>query len=573
MKISDKDHVSGLKNSGLWYLSLALAVLLLYGFLACNWWYADDPEIIVYALKHSPSDYLLNPDIWQSFSPFNFVPWVIASLQIDAVFSDFSPFGYYLHQFIALVIVALILFKVFNLFMKKALFAFSGVLIFLLTPSTLSVVSWLSTRHYLEGLGFSLLSICFFIKGLRNGKFVLACVSALWYALGALSKEVYVPLPFLLLLLPGKTLRDRFKYSLPLFSVSVLYVLYRFWMLGDNPAGGYSSVWPWTFSSALLNSPDIFRLYAGSWWVSFIVLITILWGLQYSNGWKSKGTEFLRYILIFVLFYLPILPVSSILSGGESLRYLLLISTVMTSFYVFSLDSIWNKGGRAHKILAAASLIIIVTGFYYAFKEQKDMWDTKKAEALAEGKFFLSNMEGAGVVFRINQPHWFFDGLEKMKEKELGERLERKMRLVSGEFYGFNKDTGEIVKVLRVYAYNRKSKIIEDVTQEARKAHEMFLSTIEARPLSVVINVKEAFMNIGLGPYDGQYILLEASPSQPDFYYLAFPIGKRFGIKLTHRERVRIFRFAYLSPEGWTVLSPEFLIDWSKDQTISWSRT
>jgi hypothetical protein len=560
-------------NPGLWYLSLALTVLVLYGFLTGNWWYGDDPEIIVFALKHSPCDYLLNPDIWQSFSPFNFVPWVIASLQIDVLFSDFAPFGYYLHQFIALVIVALILFKVFNLFIEKALFAFSGVLIFLLTPSTLSVVSWLSTRHYLEGMGFSLLSIYFFVRGLRSDKFILTYVSALWYIFGALSKEVYVPLPFLLVLLPEKTFRERLRYSIPLFGISALYVLYRIWMLGDNPVGGYSSVWPWTFSSALLNSPDVFRLYAGSWWVFFLVSITILWGIHYVNGWKSTGKEALRYILMFVLFYLPILPVSSILSGGESLRYLLLTSTVITSFYVLSLNSIWEKGGQVHKILAAASLVIIVTGFYHGFKEQKNTWDTKKTEASAEGKFFLNNMGGTDAVFRINQPHWFFDGLEKMKEEELEKRIERKIKLVYGEFYGFNKDTEETVRGLRVFAYNRNSKIIADITQDARKAHAEFLGTIQAKPLSVFIHIKEAVMNIELGPYEGLYILLEASPSQPDFYYLAFPIGKRFGIKLTHRERVRIFRFAYASPEGWTALSPEFLIDWSKNQTITWSRT
>ena len=441
MKIFDKGFLSKYKSS-IWRLSLTLTVLILYGFLTNNWWYGDDPEIIVFALKHSPSDYLLNPKSWQSFSPFNLTPWILLSLKADISFSGFNPKGLYLHQILSLFIVTLALFSVFNLYANKKIFAFIGVLIFLLTPSTLSVASWLSTRHYLEGIGFSLFSIYFFVKGLRSDKFILICISALGYIFGALSKEVYVPLPFLLILLPEKTLKDRLKHSIPLVSVSVLYVLYRIWMLGDNPVGGYSSIWPWTFSSALLNSPDVFRLYTGSWWVFFLVSITIVWSIQYVNGWKSTGKEVLRYIFIFVLFYLPILPVSSFLSGGESLRYLLVTSTVITSFYVFSLNSIWEKGGKVHKILAVASLVIIVTGFYYAFKEQKNIWDTKKTEASAEGKFFLNNLGGTDVVFRINQPHWFFDGLEKMKAEELEKKIERKIKLVYGEFYGFNKENG-----------------------------------------------------------------------------------------------------------------------------------
>jgi hypothetical protein len=568
VRILNAGIVADHRESGLWYLLLVFIVLILYGFLTNNWWYGDDPEMVVFASKHSPSEYLFNPDVWQSFSPFNFVPWVVVSLQGDALFSDFVPFGYYLHQLITLVLVTLILFKVFHLFIDKALFAFFGVLIFLLTPSTLSVASWITTRQYLEGMGFSLLCIYFFVKRLRGDRLSLIFLSALFYLFAAISKEVYVPLPFLLAFLPEKTPKERLKHSIPIFCISVIYAVYRIWMLGNNPFGSYSSIWPWTFSSALLNMPEVFRLYSGLWWIFSLVLIPIIWSLQYYHGWKSTAKEAFRFISIFSFFYIPILPVSSIFGGGESLRYTFVTSTLITFLYILSIHTIWEKGYKVFKILSGMCIVVIIIGFYFTFQEEKGIWDTKRREAFVEGRFFLDNLEVCDAIFRINQPHWFFDGLEKMKGQESGKIIERRLKLVSDEFYGFERD----IEGLSVFAYEKDSKSIVDITKEAKEKHEAFLKTMKERPLTVLIHVKDGTMDLQLGPYEGQYMLLEALPSQPDFYYLTFPINKRFGIKLTHRERIRIFRFAYTSSEGWTTLSPEFLIDRSKNQTVSWSR-
>lgn len=554
----------------IWYLSLTVIVWILYGFLLSNWWYLDDPDIIAFASKHSIPDFLFYPSIWQSFSPFNLTPWILLSLKADIALSALNPYGYYLHQMLSLVIVALALFAILTLYIEKPSFAFIGVLIFLLNPSTLSVTSWISTRHYLEGMGFGLFSIYFYLKGLRGNKFMLIFISTLFYLLAVISKEVYVPLPFLLILLPGQDLKNRIACSIPMFITTGFYTLYRVWMLGDSAMKGYSTIWPWTLKSAILNTPKVFRFYSDSWLIFSVVCIVIIWSFKYIDRWNDRLKRALKGVFILLLFYLPIIPVSPIWGGLGSLRYFFALSLFITFCYISSAYVIFERGGRIQKAFLIASVLFVVAGFYISFKAEKALWDSEKAAAYVEGRFFLENSGRLDTVFKISQAHWFFDGIEEMKGIQTKKEPDRHIRLVAGEFYCLDKNKFED---FQVFAYDKASKSIMNISQEARKTREGFLKTLQDKPLTVLINIKEGVLNLRLGPYEGQYIFLEASPSQPDFYYLAQPIERIFGIKLTHRERIRIFRFAYTSPDGWTTFSPEFLIDWSKNQTITWSRT
>ncbi len=554
-----------------WHLLLIFLIFILYGFLFNGWWFGDDPEIVVFASKNSPFEYFINPSIWQGFSPFNLTPWILLSLEPDFIVFRFKPLGYYIHHLISLSFVAISFFIVLDLFAKKRLFVILGVLIFLLSPATFTVCTWLSTRHYLEGMGFSLLSVYLFIRGIRDNKYSFILLSYLFYIPAILSKEVYVPLPFFLLLIPEKTLRGRFIRIIPFLMLSFVYFLYRMTMLGDNPVKGYSSIWPWTLSSAISDSRKIFGLYAGSWWVFLVILITIILSVRFLKDRKTKAREILRYLLIFLIFFVIVLPVSSIVNDDESLRYIFVISTFITFLFILSIDRIFDKGSRVFKIFTGMALLVVLAGFFHTYLEKKGQWHIKRAQARVEGNFFMKHLADLNAIFKISQPHWFYDGLEKMKEEEANKEIQRKILLVVDEFYGFDTDKEELDK-LRIFAYDSNNKKVIEISKKAKKDHEEFLKTIRDKPLSVMIKIEDNTMELQLGPYDGQYLLFEASPSQPDFYYMAFPINKNFGIKLTHRERVRIFRFAYKSPEGWITVSPEFLIDRSKDQKINWSR-
>jgi len=558
----------------IWYLLLLPVVWGLYGFLLSGWWYSDDTEIIAFAAAHSPAGYLSDPQIWQSFSPFNLVPWILLSLKIDVMLAGFTPYFYYLHQIMALSVVALALFAVLNLYVGQKIFSVAGVLIFLLHPATLAVASWISTRQYLEGLGFGLFGAYCFVKGIRNNRRMLIFISALFYAIASMAKEVYVPLPLLLILLPEKDIKARIKHALPLFAVTGLYVIYRSWMLGNNTLGGYSEIWPWTFRSAMLSAPKIFQAYGGSWWLILTVsAVMLFWTLKGDGALKNRTREMARGAFIFLILYLPIIPVSPLWGGLASLRYFLLTSLFITFCYVFCLDHLFGRGSKLRDALLIVSLLFTIAGFYHGFKGQKAIWDSEKAQAYGEGMFFLENSKSRDVLFKTGQPHWFFDGLEKIETMRSGNTEKRKIRLVSGDFYGIHSYLqGSQPEPREAFGYDPGKRAVMDMTETAVKAHEAFLKTLRDKPLRVDISVRDGVFKLDLGPYEGQYVLLEASPEQPDHYYLAVVINKRFGIKLTHREKVRIFCLAYTSPEGWTTVSPGFLVDRSNDQAIRWVR-
>jgi uncharacterized membrane protein YgcG len=103
------------------------------------------------------------------------------------------------------------------------------------------------TRHYLEGLLFTLLSLFAFLQARSSGRIRWAWAGAAAYALAASAKEVYVPLVLVLACLPEPCHADdraqvpsRWRLLLPYALVALGYVAWRSVMLGDV-VGGYGA--------------------------------------------------------------------------------------------------------------------------------------------------------------------------------------------------------------------------------------------------------------------------------------------------------------------------------------------
>jgi hypothetical protein len=88
-----------------------------------------------------------------------------------------------------------------------------GTALFLTGAPTLYVSHEEMSGHYLYGLIFCILSIqCFlFHEKSHGGKYGTA--SALFYLLSVASKEIYVPLPFVLLIYPAESSQRRLQGS------------------------------------------------------------------------------------------------------------------------------------------------------------------------------------------------------------------------------------------------------------------------------------------------------------------------------------------------------------------------
>ncbi len=171
-------------------------------------------------------------------------------------------------------------------------------------PSNI-VVQQLMSRHYLEGLIFSILSLIFFLPSDRGNKKNI--VSALCYLLASLEKEIFLPLPLVLLFLSkqkGKNLTAAINEISPHLAMSLAYIPWRIYMLGG--VGGYVSnshhfSYIFTFIADTMywfypNNPMGLALFLASIFLAFI-------GLK--GKWISRPIVAVAVLAI----VLPLLPI------------------------------------------------------------------------------------------------------------------------------------------------------------------------------------------------------------------------------------------------------------------------
>ncbi|MDP2282678.1 MAG: hypothetical protein Q8L06_00955, partial [Pseudohongiella sp.] len=108
---------------------LLLAVLLNAGVLSASWRW-DDPSILLHAHQFSIMQDVLDPAVWQQFSPANLTPLLILSMEIDLILAGMSPWFFYLHQLSLLAAAAFLLFVLLRLWCEFR-FAVAGGVLFL----------------------------------------------------------------------------------------------------------------------------------------------------------------------------------------------------------------------------------------------------------------------------------------------------------------------------------------------------------------------------------------------------------------------------------------------------------
>ena len=115
---------------------------------------------------------------------------------------------------------------------KAAAFCIS--FLWMLAPSTLVVVQFLATRHYLEGLFFALLAVFVLSRaGLQNRPrdWRAYAIAFACGVIAALYKEIYA------VIVPAFFLGYSWKYksrglAMGAVAMTIAYGVYRFWMLG-----------------------------------------------------------------------------------------------------------------------------------------------------------------------------------------------------------------------------------------------------------------------------------------------------------------------------------------------------
>lgn len=229
-------------------LLLALLVVVTQAtFLPYGFSFIDSPTILVHGIMYSPYEYFSSPYHYEFLSPDNLTPWVTLSWEIDYALSGLDPLGFRIHQLAAATLLVVLIFTVLIQLKVQPIVAFLFSWAMSVTPAFLDVTAALESRHYLEGLIFSLTSTLCILQYNKDKQYFWLIVSALLYALATTAKEIYVPLPGILFFLLQPGLQARALSILPHAIVTIGYMFWRFHMLrgsfgGYSEAGAYSSV-------------------------------------------------------------------------------------------------------------------------------------------------------------------------------------------------------------------------------------------------------------------------------------------------------------------------------------------
>jgi hypothetical protein len=390
---------------------VSLAFCGLYLRSTSAWWHEDDPLQFARAEAiANPADIFADPSVLRRWGTgASLVPMHVLSYWIDIRIAGASPGAARIHQLVATVLVAMLIFAVLARFGVDPGAAALSAIFWLLLPATVAVHEFMGSRHYLEGLGWSLIAIDQ-LRALceepRNGRVwrparVLACAAA-----AMLSKEVYaaaVPAFVFLYALAHR----RFVWSGLAVLLAAGYAAYRTAMLGD-PSYPHPFVSVADYLRYLKTLP--YTLGVGS---RGLVLVVALAVLVLAVVWKSTAAR--RSVVLFL----------GVLSAGLAATYPTAPAVLLTyetpgtwyrAVFLFQ-TTIWigaayvlgRFGGR---ITRAAAAIVFLWAVVPGTARTRSHWLERLAESEAEGRFYLAHPER--LVYSEEPAYWFLPGLDAL---------------------------------------------------------------------------------------------------------------------------------------------------------------
>ena len=193
------------------------------------WWTWDDAFHFHQTITHRASEILFSRDFWRGLPNPVFTPLLFLSFKTSAHFDDPHPF--YVRQLLSVAAAGIALYFLLRLWVPRWV-AFAGALLAVVGPTMCDIADQIGHRHYVEGLVLAIGATALFVIGVRRNSLHVSAAAALLYLLAAVAKEVYVPLPALLLVIPEGTLRSRIRHLIPSAAAAGVYAIWRMAMLG-----------------------------------------------------------------------------------------------------------------------------------------------------------------------------------------------------------------------------------------------------------------------------------------------------------------------------------------------------
>jgi hypothetical protein len=382
--------------------------------LSHRWWFEDDPmQYAAVSAIHHPVAIFTDPSIVRHFgSGIALVPMQILSYWVDIRLAGFSPRFAYFHQVCSYLLTLLLFYLVLEQYLpENRAAALVGSLVWALLPATAVVVQFLATRHYLEGLLFTLLAL-YLAQRLtgEQGRLTAWGQAAVFSAaaVAMLHKEIFPPVVLALLLMSAWQRQDQ-TLAISVAALAAVYALYRTWMAEvDLHYASIPYLSPEQYVKFLSKLPYTFSVNYGGYCV--LALVAVSCGYAAFRR-KDIWAPILWLCLNLALSLAVIFPASSPLYGmirrpDTWYRIVFLLNTIAVGFGTY-LAARWSPPWF-QKTLALVTLAVLLPGV----AKTRALWSDLTASAEREGKFYLNNPDK--VILSEQAAQWFLPGLDQM---------------------------------------------------------------------------------------------------------------------------------------------------------------
>ncbi len=472
------------------------------------------------------------------------------SFKVDWLLFKMNPAGYAIHSILSLLAASIVLYFFLRLYTERRS-ALIGILLFLLHPITLHMTGLFFRKHYIEGLFWALLGLYFFVRADRMGR--ASVLSAFFYLIASLYREVYVVLPAIAFLISKQSMiLKRLRNTLPLWAGLLIYTLWRLWI--REGIGGYPSNQPLFSFETLQFIPKVIASLSIQWSYDYPVLMYTLSSILIISSLKYP-----RLFFCFLILLIPILPVSNIIAGNLfTAKYFF----HLTVFLIICITLLIDKPPIKHEILFRIVLILLCLFFTLSFIVQdvrlvNNMLDESRKAKSTAMEFIYS---GAPYI-KAQQDSWFYIGLRNIYKDSYGKDI-RTQIVPPDDFFRY----ADPKKLLDI-----KNAGIDIPYDEIVNIQKKF----REGPIMVKMTVDDYKLTWDFGPRrDKTYTLLRSTVS--GLYYnksdlrssgtYMLPKGGEDGSP--NMVYIRVF---YPADDGGEVITPEFVLRIPSSQKIEYT--
>ena len=524
--------------SALCLLTLFVIPLILYRKILRLWWTYDDPFHLRRVIAYDSFALFFDRPLWHGIPARVFTPLLLFSMKVDHALFGLDGRAFYIHQLIAFALIPVMLYFFLRLWLTRA-WSFAAALTAILAPPMIEIVQQLMLRHYVEGISIAFAAAILAILGFRRDDRRFTLASALIYLLAMSAKEVFVPLPFVLAVMPEGKLRDRLRHLIPHAVALVLYSIWRFVMLGQGvrPYGWTlrPNEWPPVLAAVPLRVLQQFIAEGG---VAGVVMVIALLECIVIAAIRLRGAWLVAIIAAGAAVG-PIVP----LAVDMKVRFGLM------SWIVAILGAAFVSRAVPRGIAVVLFAIVMI----FAIVVNRHQWAStyRYMKRMSDEARVVKDLGENDFVRDPATPPPTMDELIALYATK-GRAVYDDRRLCDGS-----------LPANRLFTYDNAKHMVREMP---RAELDPICCSIRDMPLRADFTVEDGVFFWTLGPYtDGQYSFILRDGFQ------SFDVRPKLGYRLEHVPLLPLI-VRYRSPQGWTTYSPELRVDFEHPKAVHWER-